>query len=144
MTVDEPGRHLARRDLLFDPAGPGPRVLVGDERHRRDRARTVAVLAGALEDRCDVFRKGYRTTVSGGGLISARRRKRRPRSGGNKHDQNEHDGEKQDLHDGAIIVGVSAKQYVCELVTSCIFIHQFTNSPILQLTRSSAATALGG
>ena len=52
--IDVPRRHLPRLDALLDRARPGTRVLVGQQRHRRDRARPVAVLAGFLEDRRDV------------------------------------------------------------------------------------------
>ena len=56
--VDEPRRHLARDDLLLDRPGPGPRLLVGQQRHRRDAARPMARLAVLLEDGRDVFREG--------------------------------------------------------------------------------------
>ena len=47
---DEPGRHLAQCRLVLHRARPGPRVLVRQQRHRRERSRPVAVLAGALQD----------------------------------------------------------------------------------------------
>src|SRR5206468_12737954 len=55
MLVDEPGRHLAARDLGLDRARPRTRVLVGEERHRRHHARPMAGLTRSLQDRRDVF-----------------------------------------------------------------------------------------
>ena len=57
--VDVPRRHLARRHALADRTGPRPRVLIGDERHRRDRSRLVAGLTLGLENRRDVFRERH-------------------------------------------------------------------------------------
>jgi hypothetical protein len=59
--VGAPGRHLPRRDLLFDGARPRTRVLVGQERHRRHRARPVALDAIPEEDRRDVLAEGRRS-----------------------------------------------------------------------------------
>ena len=61
-------------DLLLDRARPRPRVLVGQQRHRRDRARAMAVLTGALQDRRDVLAEGDRRCATG---CCARRRRRR-------------------------------------------------------------------
>ena len=52
---DVPRRHVARFDLALDRPRPRPGVLVGQERHRRNRARPVAPLTGALQDGRDVF-----------------------------------------------------------------------------------------
>ena len=58
--VDVPRRHLPRGDALLDGARPRTGVLVGDERHRRDRVRLMALLALGLEDRRDVLRERRR------------------------------------------------------------------------------------
>ena len=55
------------RDLLLDRARPRPHLLVGHQRHRRGRARMMALLTGPLEDRQDVL--GER----GGWLTGGRR-----------------------------------------------------------------------
>ena len=55
--IDVPRRHLPRFDALLDRASPGTCVLVGQQRHRRDRTGAMAVLAGFLEDRRHVFRE---------------------------------------------------------------------------------------
>jgi hypothetical protein len=71
--IDVPRRHLARRDLLFDRPCPGSCVLVGHQRHRRNRAGPVAVLTRLLEDRRDVFAEGHRRWLlrEGGGREGA-------------------------------------------------------------------------
>ena len=48
--VGEPRRHLLRRDGGLDCLGPRPRLLVGEQRHRRHLAGPVARLAVGLED----------------------------------------------------------------------------------------------
>ena len=60
--VDVPGRHLPGLDAVPDGARPRPRVGVGLQRHRRDVARPVAVLALGPEDR------GHVPGVGGGGV----------------------------------------------------------------------------
>src|SRR6187401_217044 len=55
-----PWRHLARDHALPDRAGPGARFLEGDEGHRRDGIRLMALLALLLEDGGDVLREGRR------------------------------------------------------------------------------------
>ena len=55
VAIDVPGRHLAGLHLRLDRSRPRPRVLITDQRHRRDRAGPMAVLAGALEYRGHVF-----------------------------------------------------------------------------------------
>ena len=64
--VDVPWGHLPRADARRDCLGPGARLLIGDERHRRHRVRAVARLAFALEDRCDVARERRRARPVGG------------------------------------------------------------------------------
>ena len=54
-------------DAALDRPRPRPRLLVGDERHRRDRVRLMARLALRLKNRRDVLRerdRGSRTRVS--------------------------------------------------------------------------------
>ena len=53
--VDVPRRHLPVGDAGLDRARPRPRLLVGHERHRRDRIGPVARFALLLEDRRDVL-----------------------------------------------------------------------------------------
>ena len=72
--VDEPRRHLAQRGPVPDRAGPGTRLLVREERHRRHRVRPMAVLAGALQDGRDVPRERHLRA----GLGRARRRRGQP------------------------------------------------------------------
>ena len=55
-----PRRHLAGHHLVLDRARPGPHVLVGDERHRRDLAGPMADDAVLVEDRRDVLRERRR------------------------------------------------------------------------------------
>src|SRR5207249_3667139 len=52
--IDAPGRHLAIDDALFDGARPGTDLLIGEQRHRRHLAGTMAALTGALQDRRDI------------------------------------------------------------------------------------------
>ncbi len=64
--IGEPRRHFARDHFFANRLGPRTRVRVSEERHGRDFARTVALLAMRLEDRKNVFvenrpRKGRRT-----------------------------------------------------------------------------------
>ncbi len=66
--VDVPRRHLARGHLLFDRPRPGPGVLVGHQRHRRDRAGAMTVLTGFLQDGRDVLAERHRR-----GLLRKRR-----------------------------------------------------------------------
>ena len=58
--IGAPRRHLAVRDLRADRLRPRARVLVGDQRHRRDFARPMAADAAGVEDRRDVTREGRR------------------------------------------------------------------------------------
>jgi hypothetical protein len=68
--LDVPRRHDAgpRADAgaLLDGARPGPDVLVGHERHRRNPIGPVAILAAALQDRRDVLREGRLRRHAGG------------------------------------------------------------------------------
>ena len=52
--VEMPRRHLPRLDPRLDRARPGPRLLVGDQRHRGHAAHPVAGLALLLQDGRDV------------------------------------------------------------------------------------------
>ena len=60
--LDVPGRHRVLRvpqaGALPDAPRPGPRVLVGDQRHRGSAVRAVALLAAPLQNRRDVLRPG--------------------------------------------------------------------------------------
>ncbi len=67
--VEMPRRHVAVRHALPDRARPRPHFVVGDERHRRRRARVMAGLAAFLEDRRDVF--GERRLIADCGLRTA-------------------------------------------------------------------------
>ena len=55
--IGVPWRHRARAHPLFDRTRPGPHVAVGEERHRRDFARTMAAGAFGEHDRRDVTRE---------------------------------------------------------------------------------------
>jgi hypothetical protein len=48
---------LPRAHLGLDRPDPGPRVLVGDQRHRRHFPGAMAIDAFRMQDRSDVFRK---------------------------------------------------------------------------------------
>ena len=63
VALDEPRRHLALRGLVADGAGPRPHLLVGQQRHGRDRSGAMALLARALQDRQDVA--GERRVAAG-------------------------------------------------------------------------------
>jgi hypothetical protein len=69
--VSEPRRHLARDDLVLDRPGPRPRVLIGEQRHRRDFTGPMADHASGVQDRSDIAREGH--------LWRSRRDRRRPR-----------------------------------------------------------------
>jgi hypothetical protein len=56
--VDVPGRHLARLHAFLDDVEVLLGVVVGQKRHRRDRAGLMAHLTFALEERRDVRRVG--------------------------------------------------------------------------------------
>src|SRR5206468_931621 len=64
IALDEPWRHLALRHLVFHRARPRPRVLVRQERHRRDRIGTMALRAGTLQDRRDILGERHLTRGS--------------------------------------------------------------------------------
>ena len=53
--IGEPRRHLLVGDRGFDRARPRPRLLVGQERHRRDFARPMAGLTVLLQHRQHVL-----------------------------------------------------------------------------------------
>ena len=55
--VEGPGRHLAPGDACLDRSNPGPRILVGLQRHRPDASGPMAGFTLRLENRRDVFRK---------------------------------------------------------------------------------------
>ena len=55
--VEEPGRHLALADALLDRLRPGPRVVVREQRHRRDLAGTMTPDARPVQNRRDVLRE---------------------------------------------------------------------------------------
>ena len=55
--VGVPRRHDAGDDLVADVLRVRPRVLVGEERHRRDFARPVTARAVLVEDRRDILRE---------------------------------------------------------------------------------------
>ena len=66
--LDEPRRHVARRRPAFDRARPRPRLLVGEQRHRRHRPWPMAALAGPLKDGRDVLgERRARAGLSGRG-----------------------------------------------------------------------------
>src|SRR5690242_10366688 len=58
--IGEPRWHLARQDRRLDRLGPGPRLLIGKQRHWPDFAGAVAFLAPVLQNRHDAFVKGHR------------------------------------------------------------------------------------
>ena len=102
--VDVPRRHLARFDAVLDRPRPGPRLFVGDERHRRDRVRLMARLTLRLENRRDVFRERDRCSrVRVGGANSRRHRKR----GAERHQTGERHPHNLLLHAGVCSVRLS-------------------------------------
>ena len=56
--IGAPRRHFPRAHFLANHLGPGPHVLVREERHRRDFAGPVTHRALVEDDGCDVFGKG--------------------------------------------------------------------------------------
>src|ERR1700752_4345575 len=52
MRIGKPRRHLSRGDLGLDRPGPRPRLLIGEERHRRNLVGAVTLCATAEENRC--------------------------------------------------------------------------------------------
>jgi hypothetical protein len=82
IALDVPGRHEPRSRLRLDRSRVRPRVLVRNERHRRIRSGTVAVLAGPLENRRHVFCEcdGRRRRGSRGRRRALRRSRLRPGS----------------------------------------------------------------
>ncbi|MBM18107.1 MAG: hypothetical protein CL947_03525 [Epsilonproteobacteria bacterium] len=60
--LDEPRRHrpalIPQRGTLLDRADPRPDFFVGQQRHRRNGIRPMAMLATPLENRSDVAGKG--------------------------------------------------------------------------------------
>ena len=57
VALDEPRRHLALGGPVANGARPGPDLGVGQQRHRRYRSGSVALLAGALQDGQHVLRE---------------------------------------------------------------------------------------
>ena len=55
LRIHEPGRHLLSYDSRFHGFGPGPGVLIRDQRHGRDFAGAMAVLTVLLQDRKNVL-----------------------------------------------------------------------------------------
>ena len=68
----KPRRHRLRLRRLLDPERPRPRLLVGEERHRRHLAGPVAGLAVRLEDGQDVLVEGRRLTSRSYGCAKQR------------------------------------------------------------------------
>ena len=64
--VDVPRRHLAGDDAVADGPRPGPRLLVGQQRHRGAGARPVALLARALQ-------QGQHVAGEGGAVLGLAR-----------------------------------------------------------------------
>ncbi len=77
--LDVPRRHdaglVAQRGPRLHRAGPWPGLFVGQQRHRRDLARPMAVLTAALKNRRNIFGKGdfaglvRRSAWRGGGRL---------------------------------------------------------------------------
>src|SRR4029434_6532165 len=57
---DVPRRHLTRLDAELDGGGPGTRLLIREQRHRRNRIGPVTRLTLVLEDGRDVLGEGDR------------------------------------------------------------------------------------
>ncbi|MBI3263968.1 MAG: hypothetical protein HYZ58_12585 [Acidobacteria bacterium] len=96
--VQMPRGHLAFDDAVFDGTGPGTRFLVGEERHRRGAPGSVALHAGALEDRLNVLREGDGFEVAGRRRGGAERvgLRLRGRGRGGRHDRNGDERQHQD------------------------------------------------
>ena len=58
--VDMPRRHVAGNYLLLDGSRPGPRLLIGEKRHRSDLAGPVAGHAVLLQNRRNILFIGDR------------------------------------------------------------------------------------
>ena len=91
--LDEPRRHgapfAAETRAHLHCAGPGPHLLVGEERHRRHRRRPVTVLAAPLQNRRDVAGERHLGVRGAGGG-------RRLGAGSGRHQEtNETGGERQ-------------------------------------------------
>ena len=82
VALDEPRRHLALRGLVADGPRPRPHLLVGQQRHRRHRARPVALLARALQYRQHVPGERHLTVRD---LAGRRARGRQKRAGDREH-----------------------------------------------------------
>src|SRR5437763_11141476 len=48
--IREPGRHHLHLDRVADRVCPGPSLLIGDQRHRRDFSGAMTTLAMVLQD----------------------------------------------------------------------------------------------
>ena len=67
-TIEMPRGHLPRRHTILDGPRPGPRILIGHQRHWRDRVRSMTGLALGLKDRRNILRKSrHRLFRRGGG-----------------------------------------------------------------------------
>jgi hypothetical protein len=84
--LDVPRRHraltAADRRAALDRRRVRARVLVGQERHRRQRVGPMAVLTAALQDRRDVFREGDLRSSRADRLPRERDRREQCRAGG--------------------------------------------------------------
>ena len=63
--VREPRRHFPHRYRGLDRLCPGTRILVGDERHRRDLTGPVTALTIFLENRKHIFGESDRGLFAG-------------------------------------------------------------------------------
>ena len=73
--IGVPGRHQPARHFLADRLGPGPRLLVSQQRHGRDFALAMTTHAVFVKDRCDIL--GKRRGAVGLRAQYARRQHRR-------------------------------------------------------------------
>src|SRR6202035_2475725 len=115
--VDVPRRHLTRRHTLLDGGRPGTHFLIGDERHRRDRVRLMALLTVLLQNRGDVLGKGNPPLRRGHVGRRLRSRRRHSRHHGDKRRKNDPNRTEVDgLHGGTsskkLSAGISDSNFI--------------------------------
>ena len=79
--IGKPRRHHSALDRLGDGGRPGPRLLVGHQRHRRDFARPVTALAMLLKQGKNVLVESGELFSEGAGVADGGSRRKRSRTG---------------------------------------------------------------